>query len=388
MQPQLKKINWSHVIEIDRHIYDTLNSKVKLMLSALYLLFFERFNVDNNKNNVSFLFLKSMKRNDYDKLFNTIAEQCHSSKKIIDLISRRSIFPKLYPFFIAIKYFKVFLILDDKSFYKKFYIFIKILHYLEVYEKINNNFTFNTIVVFADMQPIDNLLVQMFRLSGKNTVTLQHGLYIDYSKYPNINSINYTNSVAEFFLAWGVGTVALINEYHPKTIVYICGKPLENEDSQVTSEDYFTVIFDQNLLRSYNVKMLEIAYQLQDMTQLKANIRFHPRNNPKSYRVRASCLVNQSIGNSKFIIAHTTSMIHELMRVGKAVYKFDTDIPSIHMPDDLKFLSAEELVNKLKKQSNHPDYFSEFAKYHIKFIGNDSLKKYREFFEMINEANI
>lgn len=385
-----KHIKWELVLSIDKHVFNAIKDKSKLLLSALYSTFFCNPGIDKNiKSRVDFLFFKSMVRADYKKLFEMILSQCDSSKAIVDFDPVKTYFPRVYPIYILIKYFKCIFYIRNiaSSKYEFLYLAIRLLSYLEVYEKIRINIDFNNLVVFADMQQLDNLLVQVSKLKGKKTVTLQHGLYIDYTDYPNINSINYTNSVADYFLAWGKETSNLIKSYHTDKCIYICGKPLSNIVlNNITSTNYISVLFDQNLLRSYNSDMLRLAYKFSDETGLKVNVRLHPRNNPKSYKLRPTTLINKDVESSIIILAHTTSMIHELMRLGIPVFKYKSDIPALNVPDRFIFTSHEDLLDKYKSDEISADYFKDFAKEHILFIGNESLLKYRDFFNMLKQS--
>lgn len=252
-----------------------------------------------------------------------------------------------------------------------------IISYLEVNTKINKYINYKKLVVFSDMQSIENLLVQYAKLNELLTITMQHGLYIDYTEYENINSINYRNQVSDYFLSWGDDTSELISKWNPETKFFLCGKPIKKEKMRNEESDYFTLLFDQNLLISYNREMLQIAYKIAEKLKLRVNIRFHPRNNPLSYRIRKSQVyINKDIYESKFIIAHTTSLIHELLRQDVLVFKYDSKIPAITIPESLKFKDDKEL---LKKMDSLKDDKIPVEKY-IKYIDKESLDKYNEFF--------
>lgn len=377
-----RQINWSTVLEIDLHVYESADFKgrLKCLGSALKAVFKQRPNLDKQQYSSEFLFFKSMKRADYDTLFEAVTACCKQPTQSIDLISVPSALPRIYPLTIITKHLPTLLRLASANLLKSLYLIARATYYLEVAERINAQYSYTNLVVFADMQPCDNLLSQLARLAGHNTITLQHGLYIDYTRFPNINMVNYKNTVCEYFLAWGNSTKKLITKYHPKTKIVICGKPTIHKTLNTEPANYLTVLFDQNLLKSYNKDMLRIAYEIQDKHGLVVNLRLHPRNNPKQYRIRKTTLLNQDLSASAVIIAHTTSLIHEIMRQGKAVYKYKSEIPSIDVPTEVLFETAEELMSKLKSQESETQDFAKLATEYIQSTDQQSLLEYQRFF--------
>ncbi len=196
-----------------------------------------------------------MKRNDYDVLFDTIYNSCHSiSKCKYEFSLKKTLFFNIGVLFKLIKNIKIFTSLDKGSFIGRVYLYVTSVYCLNVLEKIVKCYKFKYLVTFADMQPVDNILVQYSKNKAITTITLQHGLYIDYSFFRNVNMVNYMNVTSDYFLSWGRDTKALINKYSPGSRVVICGKPIPDIDNLETA-DYFTVIFDQNLFHEFNKKL-------------------------------------------------------------------------------------------------------------------------------------
>ncbi|MBD9680009.1 hypothetical protein IB274_25100 [Pseudomonas sp. PDM18] len=385
-QRKAMAIDWDKVLEIDSHIYSSFDpeARKKHFWKTLEEVFKSRPNLDKDISPCDFLFVKSMRRADYDWLFESIAQECLRSKRLLDIYRIYTGKLRPYPLLLVLKYFPLFFSMLSHGFHKAVYLFVKAVGYLEVLERVGKFYPHQNLVVFADMQPIDNLLVQAARLRNQKTVTLQHGLYVDYSEKPNINVVNYKNMVSEYFLAWGAATGELINNYHSGAKVVLCGKPMKEPALQDEQGDYFTVLFDQNAFRSYNAEMLRIAYDLAKKTKLKVNVRFHPRNNPASYRVRQdSTYTGLSWEGSRFILAHTTSMIHEIMRFGVPVFKYDTEIPCADVPCELKFKSVDDLRGLVAGIRNAEFDFEEVAGRYICSVGDESLFRYRDFFSRV-----
>lgn len=377
-------VDWEKVLKIDKHIYRSLPTKeiVSLFFKSLVSLVVRRPTIDSKKVVVDFLFVKVMQRHDYDDYFNQVTNVCPEKKHVVNIKYERVLFPRALPFIILFRYFPLIIFLLDRKVCRSIYLLPVVLQYLEVFDTINKSVDYKNLIVFSDMQSIENLLVQSARLSNITTVTMQHGLYIDYTRFENLNSINYKNQVAEYFLAWGNSTKELIHYWQSSTKIVICGKPLYKLARLNKKKDYFTILFDQNLLRKYNREMLIIAYDLQKSIGLNVNVRFHPRNNPASYRIsKGVTSINKEVEGSKFILAHTTSMIHEIIRLGTPVFKYKSTIPSLPLPDNLIFSTADELIDIITKDDMDEYDCEEIGKEFILYIGDESLGKYREFFE-------
>ena len=390
----IKKVDWGIVLEGAIYIYNTASWKIKVRtwLQVILQLFIKLPKIEDHDRDVDYLFVKSMVRDDYDKLFYKIASCCPETKLVENIVYYRSggimrsgglrpVRISLFPFQVFFKYYSIISKFLAWNIFKSVFIMTHVLRCLEVYEYLEKNVKYKYLIVFADMQAIDNFLVQAAKIKGIPTVTLQHGLYIDYTEMKNVNCINYKNHVADYFLAWGNSTKELIEKFNPDANVIICGKPLEEKEAPIEKLDYFTVMFDQNLLSSYNQKLLDIAYEMQERVQLKVNIRFHPYNNEADYTIKKEVTyIGKELNPSVFILAHTTSMIHELLRMGVPVFKLKTEVPALDVPKFLKFSTTDELEKALNQNDIKKHDFKEDGKYFISFIGKESLEKYQEFF--------
>jgi hypothetical protein len=385
----LTDLDWDKILEIERYLFAQKKHRLltKFFLRKLLYVFLKRPVFGPLKTKTDFLFLKVMQRDDYQKLFDDICAQCHSDKVVADIGYEKSNFPSLRKLIYLVRHREVIAMLWRANGRKEFlFCMPSILEYLEVFDTLKR-LSFRHLVVFADMQPIESLMVQAANHTGTiNTVTLQHGLYIDYGEYDNINCTNYKNQVSRHFLAWGEATQNLIERWHEEVQVTICGKPIQAPEVDCSDGDYFTVLFDQNMMYRYNKEMLDICYAVRNETGLKLNIRFHPRNNPKRYIDETTDIyINQEIAGSRFIIAHTTSLIHELMRTGTIVYKYQSDIPSHDVPVQYTFATADGLLALLKDhQHDARQECMEYGKQYIRYIGDASLMKYRHFFERLS----
>jgi hypothetical protein len=377
---------WGKIRVIDKDIVDqkkTKRCKRPHIVSLLNMLFFRSCkNVYVNGNDrARVAFYKSMYRDDYNKLFLKI-HSLADDRIVIDVVECKkiySIYNALYILLCLIKSKKYNDSFEACSFIEKITYYLKsALHVKKVLPLAKYNF--KALIVFADMQPCDHIAVEWCKANGTKTYTLQHGLYIDYSSLPNVNEVNYMNHNADYFLSWGKHTKELINKYHPQSKVIICGKPImpERELVELGTCSYLTVIFDQNLLEKFNVKMLGIAYFVAEKLGLKVNVRLHPYNTRENYNFTNTTLFNRDLFCSKFIIAHTTAMIHELLRMGIPIYKYKSHIPALDIPDELVFNDADELINMVGSNYISSDKLKEFGKEFIEYINDDAQARYQK----------
>jgi len=363
-----------------KHVWKSLPIYKKLLFNYLPIkLLIQKWDIPE-KLNVKCLFIQSMDREDYNKFTNIIFHTIELDDKDFLLIQKKK---KLNFDFLSIGYSDIRNIwnsLETKNIVEKIYIVLNILQVKSI-DKYLKGYNLKLLIAHADMQPVENYMVQYFKEKGIKTVTLQHGLYIDYSKYPNINEVNYKNVVSDYFLSWGEETKELIEKYHSNCKVLLCGNPTEKEMAY-KSKDFFTVVFDQELFKEYNKKLIHIAQELSRKINLKILLKPHPRNNLNDYDLDKDLFIdNGSLNNSAFVLGHTTTMMFQLMRSGIPVFKYQTDIPSNKFNNDLIFSNINELMLKLEKK-DQIDYIKE-GKYYIKYIDNNSLEKYKEVIERL-----
>lgn len=326
-----------------------------------------------------YYFVKSLKRHDYDLLFHRISDQCEQPKACFDVVEGKGRI-SLAQVFRCILLLPLSLKVRRNGWVHWLFMYLSLVKLYGAAQRIPANKHVN-VVVFADMQPLDNLLVQQANRNKQQTTTLQHGLYVDYGSTDetNVNIVNYLNAEAEHFLAWGESTARLIKRYHPEVQTYLCGKPTLVAPDQLRAGGYFTVIFDQNIFFKHNIELLKIAYAVADHLRLKVNIRLHPNNKIEWVEIDPpKTLVNEELNGSAFVVGHTSSLIYECMRIGVPAFRYKTDVPALDTPDRILFSSAEELQALLESSLNTP---KELAHDYIKDIGASAELNYRLYFD-------
>lgn len=374
-------LDWKKITLPDGYIYhDNPSRRNKLIKQAFNAVLKYEPKVPFNVS-TSILFIKSLKRTDYNEFVRAVASVCELPNRVVDIEygkKKKNVFLLLK----LVLYLPLFIKIMTPNLKCSFYKYLKIIMYISVW-KIFTKYHFNVLVAFADMQAVENMLIQYYRKKGVKTVTLQHGLYVDYSDYDNINRINYLNVVSKYFLAWGLETKELIQKYHPDTQNYICGKPIFFQRPSKSS-GYFTLVFDQLLFTEQNKQLLEIAYATSKRFSLLVNVRIHPWDKMEKYSfINERTLYNADIGHSDFVIGHTTSMVFECMRNGIPAFKYKTIFPSNKIiQDSITFSNQDELIQRIENIKEYS--FAEIGKYYIEYVGEESLNQYAGFFNSIN----
>lgn len=384
MLPHYLRASWSKILETELIIISEKPNKEKMSRigGAFKELFYHRSTVTVGGTGKDILFLKSMPRKDYDDLFKTIHNACQREHVDIDVRLDEEERLSFYPLFIAMRYIAVISRIRASSFFDWIFLYLRSIRVLESFHNIRN-FDYEALVVFADMQMLDSLCAQVANIRAKKTVTLQHGLYIDYSNHHNVNVTNYKNVVSNYFLAWGKNTAGLIKKYHPATEVVICGKPIVEQKLASDHAEYFTMICDQNVFFDYNRQLLKLCYNYARINGLKVNLRMHPNNRIQWFAIEPSLtLEDRELWSSRFVVGHTSSLLYECMRLGLPAFKFESDIPCVETEESLCFSSAVELEN-CYMGSLDSGATEEKGKKYIAHIGDSSLKQYTDFFDTL-----
>lgn len=377
----LLKINYNQALKPAEITFMNCKKKERYrrLLFACRDFFYVKFQTDvsSSLRKANYLFIKSMKRPDYDNLFFKIAESCSKPKIIVDTYEKKGKF-SLYRLYDFVRFAPMFYKVFRRNIAQWAFLCITLTNLLSQIKSLPR-INYRSIVVFADMQPLDNVLVQHSTMTNIESTTMQHGLYVDYESLVNVNVVNYLNTNANNFLAWGQDTAELIKKHHPNKSIYICGKPTISDSNVKKSGNYFTVVFDQNIFFPYNQKMLDVAYMLYEHTALMVNMRLHPNNRLKWFKLKPEItLVEKDIWMSQFVLGHTSSLLYECMRLGIPVFRYNSEIPSVKTPDYIQFESINELVKLIKAVDKIP--FNTISRTYINEIGDKSMAEYTKYF--------
>ena len=336
-----------------------------------------------------FVFFKSINRSDYDSFFSQVHGACSHSKTLVNLQFRPGVDFRatrlLLTHLDSLKEFHR----ATSSFVAATYFYSKLIDCIRCIEQMKTN-QFAHLIVFADMQQWDSALVQYFRKRGATTATLQHGLYINTSGqggFENINRINYENATAQYFLAWGQGTKALLKEF-THTRVEVVGKPLSQSALEAgcryANGRFIGVVCDSTIFKDFNRKLLAIAYEVAERLGLKVQVRFHPDDRAESYDLRKHMLLQDaSIVDAELVLGHVSTFIYELMRLGVRVFKLRSAVPSHRINEWLLIDNSEDVIERIYA----PFEFHKEGEYFIKYVGKESIARYAEFFNQLESCD-
>lgn len=331
----------------------------------------------DNSQTPAFLFFKSLNRPDYNAFFGGVAA-CLDGVVMINY-NDKSLIKEKNDRARGLFFKHIFTLIGLSArigVFPAFYFYTKIIRYLSVLQQLKG-INPERVVVFADMHPLDNLVSQYFGNTGVKTATMQHGLYVDYGDEHTVNTLNYSNVVSQYFLAWGDRTAQLIRQYHPKVKTKIVGKPaLQGLLDSAKSHNHFVVLFDQKIYAAQNQALLDIASRVAKQLNLKVVIKLHPTTRREQYQFAEELEADSSaaLETAQFCLGHTTSMIYELLRRGMPVFKLISPVATHSLPDNLQFADADDLLHKINEKIDYISVGKEFVAY----IGDESLTKYRE----------
>lgn len=239
---------------------------------------------------------------------------------------------------------------------------------------------FKTLVCFADMQPVEHLLARYFRAQGVTTVTLQHGLYVDYGGMDTVNVINYRHQPSQYFLSWGPATSRLIGREHPQNTTVDCGKPLifnaAPPKGAPAAAPYVAVFLDQRIFNQQNEDMLRIVTAQARRRGLAVKVRFHPSIRKETFFERFPEIEEQlHFEDAAFVVGHTSSLLYEALSLGCRVLRYRTEIPGLELPETSTFTNLEQLEARL--DMSQPEGL---AQQYFCATGAQSLQRYKEFF--------
>lgn len=339
----------------------------------------------------SVLFFRSLVRDDYRIFFELIRDNVDFPCITVQDYKKRHSDDRLNlaasRFLISNK--KLFDLVDARSGVEKSLLYIRACMYKYILDHFRNQPKPKAVVFFADMQPIEHLLARHFRTMRVPTVTLQHGLYVDYGDYDTVNKINYMHQPSEYFLSWGPETSELIGRYHPETRIVECGKPLIFNASPpagtAASAPYVSLFLDQKPFQAQNIEMIEIVLAYAQLKGMEVKVRFHPSLPKAEILKRYPGMTEQlHFTDAALIVGHTSSLLYEALALGCRVMRFATDIPAIPLPDNSQFSTLHELEQKLTLAQD-----KDLWRRYFTALGEDALQNYRTFFDgLLNSRKV
>lgn len=345
---------------------------------------------EKNDANNEYLFFRTLFRDDYKDYFDTIFNSIESKNKrmIAEFYTISRVFDfKAFNFFTN-HYQHIKKVIEGENTLEASCIVLRVVLYLYLVENLMR-INFKTLVLFSDHQPLEYLFSSIAKDNGKLTVTLQHGLYVEYDKIDTINRVNYSNCISEHFLAWGENTRKLVTKYHDNINVHLCGKPQISVsfDDAKQNTNYITLVLDQPLFNEENLHLIKLAMQYCASKHTDLNVRCHPGKTFEKYQWpesdEFSIYNNLEITNSVVVIGHSSTLIFECISLGLPVVQYKSGQPAILLPRELLFDDYESMVERIL-YSKKISRLDEISKQYFHFTGQKSIEAYSRALSSIN----
>ena len=382
----LEKINFESVYEADKFALESIDPSRLHQVVKRWHAETLRFNLKKfpTFKNSDWLCLRSLIRDDYKEFFHLVTAQIPGNLSLYEDYKSVSslINPNILNLIVNYRWILKFIKAEKTEI--KVGCYFRIIQYLYILSKYDA-LSCKNLLVFADMQPVENLAVQLYQAQGKNTVTLQHGLYVDYEDMKTVNVINYRNHCSDYFLAWGENTKRLIEKYHRSKVI-ICGKPKVyglpdiKKPNKSKEELDFLVVTDQRIFDEQNKILLKIVTDLAKKLSKNVYVRFHPSNNKSLYKKTFPNIKELVEIKQEFIVVgHTTSMIYEALELGYEAFKLRSEVPALEYPSGRQFSDKDELHSAIFQRKTS----EEGLRNYIACMGERSLAKYHQFFSSL-----
>lgn len=365
------RINYKGLKDLDIcHIINTIEtqnsySTIKSVLAAIKASLINRIRIERTGKNIAFVF---------SSCYQTRTDHLHRFMKVVNLFPESEVFTPNQRIKIGnIRYLPVFFSLL-KSFQKSipgkqgaFLAFSYYLTYLEsnyILTQLKKS-NIRKVVVFCDMHPVDNMVVQMCKKQGIFTYTLQHGHYRE-------NSPAFQHSVSDMFLGFGlftrniaeksgfdisrfcsVGMMDLINEPIPNKIILASNASCLVIMSGIIEEDVSLLTLSEILI----------------LMGYKRIIKFHPGSKEKDYDYRWNA-TDTLISNQKTISELFDLCDFQIVAGGSTVFAegilklfpsfvYDYKCKRFEGLNCLRFRTVEELKNQISTLKNNPNIVEE-----------------------------
>lgn len=232
------------------------------------------------------------------------------------------------------------------------------------------------VVLFAEMQNFDRVLSWTCRRRGIPCATMQHGLYAEYENTPTENRWNYRPLFIDVFLAWGEETARLVSRNAPGIRTIVCGKPTFQEITPPVGENHrfdCVVILDQNLFKAENQRMLAIVSQAFAAGQGRLGVRLHPSNCREDYDLSRFEEAGDHWMSTHLFVAHSTSLMVDLVRAGCRLLRYATDCECAFRDARIEFTDTASFRERL---SVDPPSSAEVTEPFISCIGKEAVRSH------------
>ncbi len=365
-----------HSIGLDLGI-TSYKQSIKYFIKAL---FFEEFKYKykcNNENKILFFYSNYYYRQDHFDTFMKFAKRIEIGDVLYPIKKKRKL-----KFILGIRNFVSVLpwIADMRnrnlSFQEKITI-LAVLHEINEFKKIMSTFKlskYNLLVVYYDVNPIENMLVQHFKSLDKKTATLQHGTFT--AEKLDVNDVEYMgielkNSTSDYFLAWNQmtkdeGMMSGIDGSRikvlgiPKYINTIVKTELSNKNQKT-----FGVVLGTKSSDKQNIELVKIANEISTRLGYKYMLKYHPTFNLNEYKFYTNTnylgsfekymSIQEYSDSVDFTLVGNSSVYIELIFLKHRTYRLSSKdiIDKFDVIETNRFSDSEELYDIINNSNDN-----------------------------------
>lgn len=256
---------------------------------------------------------------------------------------------------------------------------LKLKHFIKVFnaDAINNK---SLVVVYYDLCPSENYIVQLCKKKGVKTATMQHGsMRAKGDKIISIDNsgVQLKKSISDYYLAWNQYTKREAQKEGRKgESIVVCGVPKyvnRNERINSCASAVFGVVLSGKYSKKENLQLIEIANKV----ALKLNYRFYLRYHPtfKGNEYNSFVDMNYYIGNLngitmeeyarkvEFTVLSNSSVLVELVHFHARVYRMKFSEEDMYYSlNKCTFSDDNGLIALIQSNNNLDDLYNELCK--------------------------
>jgi hypothetical protein len=316
-------------------------SPIEQLKRTAYNLFSKNISIEKIEGDGNFLFfIESNLRADHQKNYERIISVLDNKpigQLILKIKERR---PSLCTAWSSIrKLFKILKALNkvSTSFYgipASLALASEILLMERFYDALTDvTITEKCLVVFHDASALQQILCQILSSTAVKTITLQHGLFIEWP-FPGQHTSDYENTVADYFFAWGQSTKELIERYNPTIRVIKVGHPylIDCQMPNYLHSNCFGIILCAPAFRDDNRRLVQLAGAISQAIHKSYWIKIHPADNPEYYEdvLQPGCKgfigketsITQYAERVEFSITNPSSLLFQLLALNHLTLKY------------------------------------------------------------------
>lgn len=388
-------VHWGNVLSLELWRMCTARFNLLKLFAGTLFYEFNQYILTSAKSDILIEYsIKEWNRKDYDEIINNLEKGLRNFDKL-EVLGKKRRFLNIYKL-IIVGYYSI--KIRGLNFRERFIaanLIARRTGLARKYERIFENNRYKVVITFCDAHITSNLLVQVARKYGVETITLQHGQYVFYEPGTEVvHCETYENFISDYMFVWGEHTVEQLTKANiPRNRLIITGA-LKNTNSPSTNnvnKKVFGVVLSNAEMTSSNIELIKIANQVSEKLGCKYLIKPHPLDNPKKYSkiiderklsepIQKNMDLRSYIEKVDFNLIHLSSVYIELLQFASPVFIYNNEynLGKIGIEEE-RFSNIEEFIDR------YTETFKEIKKWkelmvqrHGYYIQKDGLRNHVE----------